>query len=65
MNGIPKLADAATTAGKTARKKAILEIYQLSDKSSSTTPPTMPLICSVEFVNQLVHCTATKKKEKY
>ena len=31
--------------------------HLLSDKSRSSTPSTVPVICCVEFVDQLIHCT--------
>lgn len=38
--------------------KTGLQGSRFSDKSGPATPSTMPVICSVEFVHQLIHCTA-------
>lgn len=64
---IPKLSkDVATCCiGNSVRtRNQSWQYFQLSNKSSSSAPPTMPVICSVEFVNELVHCTAITKQEK-
>lgn len=44
---------------ETKIQKTCIQVFDselISDEGGPTSPPTMPFICNVDFINKIIHC---------